>query len=198
VILQAPFLTRTKIHMWTMIMKNSCVVWLAMGAISVVCAADSITVELERYRKMRGEVMARENDLFSKSLESALTLAKRQGNPTEVKRLESMLNQLTEDSKRLRGEGDLAALLPETADQLAIYLIGTRWSVDPKNAKEAREFTSDGQFKTKVDGVRFIALNGKKLTIMWSPTNKIDCEFSSDYRTFRELSGVGHTWHRQK
>jgi hypothetical protein len=179
-------------------MKIVLMVLLAACPVTAIWASDSITLELERYRKVRGEVMARENDLFSKSLESALTLAKRQGNPTEVIRLESMLNQLNADSKKLRAEGDPSALLPETAVQLAIHLIGTRWSVDPKNSKEAREFTGDGQFKAKVDGVRFIALNGRKITIVWSPSNKIDCEFSQDYRTFRELSGVGHTWHRQK
>lgn len=179
-------------------MRNVFLIGVAMWAGAVACSADSITLELERYRKMRGEVMARENDLFSKSLENALTLASRQGNPTEVVRLESILSQLTADSKRLRAEGDRQALLPETADQLAIYLIGTRWSVDPKNAKEFREFTSDGQFRAKVDGVRFIALNGRKVTIVWSPSNKIDCEFSEDYSAFRELSGVGHTWHLQK
>lgn len=179
-------------------MKTLFSIWLAFVGGSLVWASDPITLELERYRKIRGEVMARENDLFSKSLENALTLARRQNNATEVIRLESMLKQLSEDSKRLRTEGDLTALLPETAGQLAIYLIGTRWSVDPKNAKEAREFTSDGEFKAKADGVRFIALNGRRMTIIWSPSNKIDCEFSEDYRTFRELSGVGHTWHRQK
>lgn len=158
-------------------------------------AADPLQTAIEQYKKARGQAIARENQIFERSLNSALKQAQQQKNQAEIIRIEPLLMQLREETAKLLAKGDTQALLPTNDNQLRTYLAGTKWSVDTKSA-DPHEFTPAGEFKNKKTTLKYVTTTSRRVTIIWSPSSKIDCEFNDDYSMFKELGGLEHVWTR--
>ena len=167
--------------------------WVCFG--SAFCkAADPLAAAVDGFRKERAKAMVKENELFLHSLQQSLTQAQLHKETLLSTRLESMIKQLQKENATLLKQGDLRALAPVTAEQLRLMLIGTGWSVS-KKPSEARVFLENGQFKSKISSIQYTVVNSRRVSIVWSPKMRIDCDFNEDFTEMKELGGEGNVWH---
>jgi hypothetical protein len=170
-------------------------------AVATICCADHTAAEdgfkdaLQEFRKARGQAIAKENHIFLRWLEGALKQAQQQKNIAETARIEAMIEQLRSENAILLAQGDRTALTPTNSAQLRAFLVGTSWSVSRK-ASEARVFTEDGRFMAKEGSVSYSVVGPRRVNIVWSSNNRIDCDFNEDFSEMKELGGVGHIWKR--
>ena len=173
--------------------------FLALVAASLfsplVDAADPVSTAIEGFRKSRGQVMAKENQVFMRWLEGAMTQARMQKRTAEIVRLEVLLEQIRAETIELQSKGDKYALLPTTDMQLRLFLAGTEWLPGRRQA-EARVFTDDGKFKGKNHEITFSVADKNRVILMWSPTSRGECQFNEDFTEMKELNGLGNVWYR--
>lgn len=167
---------------------------LITGALN---AADPLRPALEDFRKARGRAIARENQVFLQWLEGALSQARQQKRMEEAARIESLMEQLRTETAALLKAGDTRALLPANEAQLRVFLTGTSWRPDIKGG-EMRVFTEDGFFKSKAASTPYVIINARRVSLIWSSSTRIDCEFNEDYTAMKELGGMRHVWHRAR
>jgi len=158
-------------------------------------AADPLAAAVDGFRKDRAKAMVKENELFAHTLQQSLTQAQLHKETLLAARLESMIKQLQKENISLIKQGDLRALAPVNAEQLRLMLIGTGWSVS-KKPSEARTFLENGQFKSKISALQYTVVNARRVSIVWSPKMRIDCDFNEDFTEMKELSGEGNVWHK--
>jgi hypothetical protein len=85
--------------------------------------------------------------------------------------------------------------LPETREELAVYLIGTSWIVDGDPTKPAT-FRDRGIFESGRLKPRYLVTGRRSVTIIWSPKTKIPCIISEDCGSMIEMAGERHTFTR--
>src|SRR5688572_27794861 len=88
------------------------VLFAASLTASSLDAADPTTTAIENFRKSRGQALAKENQVFIRWLEGAMTQARMQKQTAELVRLESLIAQLRAETAELQSKGDKHALLP--------------------------------------------------------------------------------------
>ncbi len=92
--------------------------------------------------------------------------------------------------------GDQKAL-PKTEDELKRFLIGTSWNAKPSAVESGLIFYRDGRFKSprmKTPMGKFVITSRKTMSLVWSETTTIKCEFSDDFSSFKELNGERNRW----
>jgi hypothetical protein len=169
--------------------------WLVACTSFPVSADDPTASAFAAFRLKRGQAIARENEAFQRVLEQMLAQERSRKNTAEIERLEVLLEQLKKETATMKSKGDEGALFPKTPKELRAFLIGTSWSFDGSR-KTALEFKADGSFAGKNDTFQYVIVSGRRVSIIWSPSSRVDCELSDDGSELVEKSGAQATLKR--
>ena len=86
---------------------------------------------------------------------------------------------------------------PETEGELRRFLIGTSWRTKPTDVEKGLIFYSDGSFKSPREQIptgKYVIDGTKIMSLIWSGNVVVKCEFSPDFKSFKEVNAEGNTW----
>ena len=152
-------------------------------------ADDPVTSAIDSLRMRRGQAIARENEATLQWLEGVLGQARLHKNTLEAERLEILVEQLKAETARLKADGDKRALLPTNQRELRAFLVGTLWAFDGTR-KNALEFMPDGSLKSQKESFQYVVIAGRRVTIVWSPSTRVDCDLNEDGTLLTESDGA--------
>lgn len=85
----------------------------------------------------------------------------------------------------------------KTDAELRRFLIGTSWGTKPTAVEDGLIFYSDGSFKSpsmKSPMGKYVISGPKTMSLIWSKTTTIKCEFFGKFSSFKELDGHRSLW----